>query len=198
MRVRRESKPRAAFHHSRLTSARSIRVLTLLPSPEFDNPLEATLAVATLDDTSGNGRSSSYEALSYVWGSRVGTEPFVCEGKLLLITPSCESALRHLRQKNNTRVLWVDSICIDQEDGDLSVKERNAQVSLMGEIYAKAARTLCWFGQGNEFTPELMSLLRRIGECPSKRGLSKLLQFEGTYERLKLLLELTNCCRKAS
>jgi hypothetical protein len=109
MLVRQKPKPRGAFHHRRLTSLHSIRVLNLLPSPEFDNPLEATLVEATLDDTSSNERSNSYEALSYVWGSRVGTEPFLCDGKVLLVTPNCECALGHLRQKSNSRTLWVPS-----------------------------------------------------------------------------------------
>jgi hypothetical protein len=198
MPVRRKSKSQAVFHHVRLTSPRSIRVLKLLPSTEFDSLLEANLAETSLDDPLNSGSNTSYEALSYVWGSRVGTEPFVCDGKVLLVTPNCQSALRHLRQKSGSRILWVDAICIDQESGEASVRERNAQVSLMGEIYAKAIRTLCWLGQGTDFTQEAMLHLQRIGECPSKRGLNRLLQFEGTRESLQVLRELTNYYRKAS
>jgi hypothetical protein len=77
------------FHHHRLSSPRSIRLLALLPSQNFNAALEATLTESDLDN-------SDYEALSYVWGARVGTEPFTCDDKVLLITPNCESALRHL------------------------------------------------------------------------------------------------------
>ncbi|KAF2191189.1 hypothetical protein K469DRAFT_655867 [Zopfia rhizophila CBS 207.26] len=167
----RSTMPQATFHHRQLSSPRSIRLLALSPSPDFDASLEATLAEVDLDN-------SNYEAVSYVWGSRVGTEPFACDGKVLLITPNCESALRHLRLKDKRRTLWVDAICIDQEEGEISVKERNSQVALMGEIYAKASHTICWLGQGNEFTNELMQLLRQIGTCPSQRGLKKLLLFD--------------------
>jgi hypothetical protein len=180
----RNSKSRAAFHHRRLSSPRSIRLLALLPSPEFQAALEAAITEVSLDDISRN--KNGYEALSYVWGSRFGTEPIRCDGKLLLVTPNCESALRHLRLKDKTRVLWIDAICIDQENGALSVKERNSQVALMGEIYKKAACTLCWFGQGNGFTDELMAHLKRIGTCPSQRGLKKLLLFDGMWKHLKL------------
>lgn len=169
--------PQATFHHRRLSSPRSIRLLALSPSPNFEASLEATLVEVHLDN-------NNYEALSYVWGSRVGTEPFVCDGKVLLITPNCESALRHLRLKVKSRTLWVDAICIDQEENEISVKERNSQVALMGEIYAKAFHTICWLGQGNKFTNELMRLLQQIGTCPSQRGLKKLLLFDSMCERM--------------
>jgi len=176
----RNSKSHAAFHHHRLSTPRSIRLLTLLPSPELQATLEASLTEVSLDS------QSSYEALSYVWGSRFGTEPIRCEGKLLFVTPNCESALRHLRLKDKTRILWIDAICIDQETGTSSVEERNSQVALMGEIYKKAARTLCWFGQGNEFTDELIAHLTHIGTCPSQRGLKKLLLFDGMWMHARL------------
>jgi hypothetical protein len=135
-----------------------------------------------LDLTSiSNGDESQFEALSYVWGSQFGTEPLVCDGKQLLVTPNCKSALRHLRRGDAPRTLWVDAICIDQENAKQSVEERNAQVAMMGDIYAKARRTLCWFGPGNHFTDEVMKHLERVGSCPSKRGLNKLLKFDRTY-----------------
>ena len=173
----RSTMPQATFHHLPLSSPRSIRLFALSPSPDFDASLEATLAEVDLDN-------SNYEAVSYVWGSRVGTKSFTCNGKVLLITPNCESALRHLRLKDKRRTLWVDAICIDQEESEISVKERNSQVALMGEIYAKASHTICWLGQGNEFTNELMRLLRKIGTCPSQRGLKKLLLFDSMCERM--------------
>ncbi|KAE9367549.1 HET-domain-containing protein [Stipitochalara longipes BDJ] len=172
----KRTKSQTVFHHHRLSSPRSIRILVLLPSQEFQTALEVNLTEVTLDNVSND--QDSYEALSYVWGSRSGTEPIRCDGKLLLVTPNCESALRHLRLKDTARTLWVDAICIDQENGAASIEERNTQVALMGEIYKKAVRTLCWFGAGNDFTDELMAHLERIGTCPSQRGLKKLLLFD--------------------
>ncbi|KAF2260543.1 hypothetical protein CC78DRAFT_523119 [Lojkania enalia] len=170
------SRSRRAFRHRRLSSPRSIRILALMPSPEFQTALETALTEVSLDEVTKQG--NSYEAVSYCWGSRFGTIPILCDSKQLLVTPNCESALRHLRLKDAIRVLWVDAICIDQENSAPSVKERNAQVALMGEIYRKAARTLCWFGPGNDYTGELMTHLERIGKCPSQRGLKKLLLFD--------------------
>jgi len=179
----KKTKSQPAFHHHRLSSSRSIRLLALLPSLEFQSTLKVNLTEVALDNVSND--QNSYEALSYVWGSRSGTEPIRCDDKLLLVTPNCESALRHLRLKDTTRTLWVDSICIDQENTTLSIEERNAQVGLMGEIYKMAVRTLCWFGAGNAFTDELMAYLERIGTCPSQRGLMKFLQFDGMSRNCK-------------
>ncbi|KAF1991317.1 HET-domain-containing protein [Aulographum hederae CBS 113979] len=168
----------ASFHHARLSDPRALRTITLLPSSDLSAPLDTCLRKIHLDNVSKG--ENGYEALSYVWGSRYGTEPIQCEGKRLLVTPNCESALRHLRKKASPRVLWIDAICIDQEENPASVEERNSQVALMGEIYKSAVRTIFWFGHGNDYSDELMGHLNRIGTCPSQRGLKKFLHFDET------------------
>ncbi|CZR66339.1 uncharacterized protein PAC_16240 [Phialocephala subalpina] len=136
----RRSKLEATFHHRRLSSPRSIRLLGLLPSPEFQSTLDVNLTEVSLDAVTDE--HNNYEALSYVWGSRSGTESIRCDDKLHLVTPNCQSALRHLRLRDKIRILWVDAICIDQENGAASVEERNSQVALMGEIYKTAVQKL--------------------------------------------------------
>jgi hypothetical protein len=184
--------PSTSFHHRRLSSSNSIRLLTLLPSSNFGAVLEITLTEIDIGISSQN--LISYEALSYVWGSPVGTIPVSCEGEQLLVTPNCESALRHLRLADIGRVLWVDSICIDQGGDTESVRERNMQVALMDQIYQKAACTLCWLGPGNDFTAELMSHLERIGTCSSNRVLKKFLLFDGEYSRLRYINLINPMC----
>jgi hypothetical protein len=147
--------------------------------------VELTLAEKSLDCITSKDRNG-FEALSYVWESPVGTVPVQCDGQPLLVTPNCQSALRHLRLAGKHRILWVDAICIDQGSSIESVKERNIQVTLMGEIYQKAVRTLCWLGPGNDFTTELMAHLERIGSCPSQRGLKKLLLFDCACKQFTL------------
>jgi len=164
--------PRAAFQHQRLLSLRSIRILFLHPARGFTDPLVVVLHEVSLDDP-----QLSYETLSYVWGSPTGSRPIICDGKPLLVTPNCESALRHLRKDSRHKILWVDAICIDQAAGEVSVSERNIQVALMGEVYQKAASTICWLGEGTEFTASVFSRLARIGEVRSKRELRKLIKF---------------------
>jgi Heterokaryon incompatibility protein (HET) len=166
-----------AHSHTRLSAPRSIRLLSLCPSANYGADLEVKLFEVSLDHLSVNNQE--YEALSYVWGARKSTQPLVCNDGLLWVTPNCESALRHLRMNDTTRLLWIDAICIDQQENKQGVEERNTQVPLMGAIYAKAARTICWLGDGTSFTNGVMRHLKSIGTCPSQRGLAKLMHFEG-------------------
>lgn len=52
------------------------------------------------------------------------------------------TALLNLRDLQNSRILWIDAICINQEDLD----ERSVQVAIMGDIYRQARRTVIWLG----------------------------------------------------
>lgn len=167
----------AKFKHCRLHSHRSIRLLNLEPSSDASSPLEISLLEVSLDDFPSN--KHSYEALSYVWGASKGSVPCTCDNKILLITPNCEDALRHLRLPDQHRTLWVDAICIGQGNDKESLKERSMQITLMGEVYRSAKRTLCWLGSGQEYTAGTFEYLRRIGSCPSKRELRKLLNCDG-------------------
>jgi hypothetical protein len=47
-----------------------------------------------------------------------------------------------VREKDKNRTLWVDAICINQQD----IRERGCQVEMMGDVYSKAARVLVWLG----------------------------------------------------
>src|SRR5580700_5121291 len=49
----------------------------------------------------------------------------------------------NLRCEDRPRTLWVDAICINQEN----ITERNSQVQLMKSIYEKASRVLVWLGE---------------------------------------------------
>jgi hypothetical protein len=171
-------RPIAKFQHRRLRSPRSFRLLSLHPSSDLCAPLDISLFEVSLDDFPSDRHS--YEALSYAWGASTGSVPCTCDGKQLLITPNCNDALRHLRLPNQHRILWVDAICIDQGKSEESLKERNTQVTLMGVAYRTAKRTLCWLGSGEEYTAGTFERLRRIGSCPSKRELRKLLGYDGT------------------
>src|ERR1700761_1464167 len=131
-----EANHQELYQHPRLTTPRSIRVISLYPSPDFSAPLQANLIEVCIDEL-----SLSYEALSYVWGSPTGNHPLQCHGRQLFITANCDMALRYLRSPQESRVLWVDAVCIDQGENEDSIRERNLQVAMMGEVYSGATRT---------------------------------------------------------
>jgi hypothetical protein len=91
--------------------------------------------------------SPNYEALSYTWGTKANSEIAYIESEdteslTFQIQENLASALRHLRYENKPRTLFVDAICINQED----IPERNNQVTRMADIYTLAHRVVVWWG----------------------------------------------------
>ncbi|KAK7746220.1 hypothetical protein SLS62_009436 [Diatrype stigma] len=114
---------------------RQIRVVELQAGGWHDQ-IDCRLAVTTLD------AKPQFEALSYVWGSSIDSEPIALNGHEIRVSDSLTSALRHVRSTEEPRVLWADAICIDQH----SIQERNEQVALMKDIYLQCERVLVWLG----------------------------------------------------
>ncbi|KAF1361015.1 HET-domain-containing protein [Lizonia empirigonia] len=83
-----------------------------------------------------------YEALSYTWGDELETWDIELNGKHLPVRKNLTLALKHLRYPNQDRILWIDAICIDQDN----TKERGHQVGQMSLIYQRADRVLIWLG----------------------------------------------------
>jgi hypothetical protein len=99
--------------------------------------LYGSLRVVSLAD------SPSFTALSYVWGEAEPRTTIFCDGHQLVITPNCFDALYVLRKRYGRLSIWVDAICINQQDDD----EKSAQVSLMEDIYSWAENVYVWLGR---------------------------------------------------
>ncbi|KAI0178718.1 heterokaryon incompatibility protein-domain-containing protein [Hypoxylon sp. FL1284] len=61
-------------------------------------------------------------------------------GKKFWVAHNLHHALAHLRHETESKVLWVDALCINQID----IKEREAQVQHMCNIYGSATRVVVW------------------------------------------------------
>lgn len=98
--------------------------------------------------------SPAYEALSYTWGKIVRHLPIsvtiagesVEDEKALFATPQLIMALKRLRFSSGSRFLWIDQLCIDQENDE----EKGPQIQLMADIYKKANRVVMWLGEDPE------------------------------------------------
>ncbi|EHK16860.1 uncharacterized protein TRIVIDRAFT_132850, partial [Trichoderma virens Gv29-8] len=99
-----------------------------------------------------------YEALSYTWGSAEAPENITVNGKLLAVTENLYKALQQLRHDNQERILWVDAICINQDDN----KERGHQVQQMGDIFKKAERVIFWLGESTPLIDNVMDVFSRM------------------------------------
>ncbi|KAF8846421.1 hypothetical protein BDZ45DRAFT_543547, partial [Acephala macrosclerotiorum] len=81
-----------------------IRILTLLPSAEYDSPIEVQLTEVDLPS------KPDYEALSYAWGDTKNKIGISCHGRRLDVTVNCALALQNLRHESQAQTLWVDAI----------------------------------------------------------------------------------------
>ncbi|KAI1076156.1 HET-domain-containing protein [Whalleya microplaca] len=112
------------------------RILTLLPG-SGDEPLRCNLHHGDIS------KSPLYEAISYVWGDPHNRCDITCNDRRLSITVNLDTVLRHLRLPSESRSLWADAICINQDDKE----ERGRQVRRMKDIYSKASQVLIWLGE---------------------------------------------------
>jgi hypothetical protein len=139
----------------------SIRILHLLPAKSRLDDIECELQVVRLVD------EPVYEALSYTWGDESHRRYINVNGQRFSVTSNLWSALRYLRHTSNTRCLWVDAICINQQN----ITERSFMVSQMHVIYHNSKRVIAWLGdptlqseQAFRFLAEYMSEGPQMGE----------------------------------
>ncbi|KAH9213872.1 heterokaryon incompatibility protein-domain-containing protein, partial [Leptodontidium sp. 2 PMI_412] len=137
------------------------RLLCLTAPESQDEPIHVTLETHLDDD------HPEYETLSYAWGgedddsSRVRP---VYVGKywdVLLQTKNCWSLLQYLRPRRGIRLVWLDAICINQED----TSERQMQIVKMGTIYKQSSRVVVYLGS------EIVSARSSDRQYPKRRGL---------------------------
>jgi hypothetical protein len=68
------------------------------------------------------------------------------DGEELAVTRNLFDLLHHIRHRHEVVTLWVDAVCINQED----IKERSHQVALMDAVYSSCVSVYIWLGH----TPE--------------------------------------------
>jgi len=66
----------------------------------------------------------------------------IIDNHIIHITKSVEAALLHFRHEKDTITLWIDQLCINQEDN----VEKGEQVQLMKAIYQGAKGVVAWLG----------------------------------------------------
>ncbi|KAL9012726.1 MAG: hypothetical protein Q9173_002516 [Seirophora scorigena] len=140
----------------------------------------------------------TYNALSYTWGNPLppsdpGNEPYINRlsrilfghGQSLSIGQNLITALCRFQELGIRGDIWIDAICINQMD----IEERNAQVAIMGDIYANAEKVTVWLGDDgwdsqvafvflDQFMPKLEDLIE------SERGKDKKFSYSFADPRL--------------
>jgi len=127
------------------------------------------------------GTEYRFEALSYNWGEDNAAAPLIVrdesrpapgissiyQGVGRMLQPQDKiwvkynlfEALYHLRSPTQDVWLWVDALCINQED----LEEKEVQVARIADIYVAAANVLVWLGEANHHTVSAMKLLHDLG-----------------------------------
>lgn len=90
-----------------------IRLVVVLPRSSWDDVHVRIEHVNLLD-------KPTYEAVSYAWQTQDGdgslSECIYHEGKTIAVTKNCLEALLHLGNVGKERLLWIDAVCIDQNN----------------------------------------------------------------------------------
>lgn len=130
-----------AFRYTPLNGGKSaIRVAHLYPAKTKQAPLRCSLEEVILPN------SPPFEALSYVWGDATITHLIEVDGQSFRVSQNLHDALRYLRHPRRARTLWIDAICINQDD----VAEKSIQIPLMAHIYDTASSVAAWLGRPSD------------------------------------------------
>jgi hypothetical protein len=90
-------------------------------------------------------------------GRTIRPHEIYCHGLVLRVTTNLLELLQSLRSSGETRRLWIDALCINQDDLD----EQSQQVPLMAEIYQKTAVVLIWIGQAISSTRQACGAIHK-------------------------------------
>jgi hypothetical protein len=83
-------------------------------------------------------------------------------GLRLGVTQNLHDALRHIRLPDLERIMWIDAICINQEQNP----EKSHQVNLMRQIYMASSQVVLWLGEEKDSAIAL-SFLQKIASQPN-------------------------------
>jgi hypothetical protein len=134
-------------------SRQEIRLLTIEPGSGSDM-VRCTLKHAFLDTTP----LPDYETTSYVCGDPAIKSTIILHGHEVQAMATSEAVLRRMRLRDISRTVWIDSICIDQND----TGERGHQVGMMYQVYTKTWRNLIWLGPADGTLAESINAMEAI------------------------------------
>jgi Heterokaryon incompatibility protein (HET) len=144
----------------------AIRLLTLMPG-QFSDDIYLSIIHEKVQDE----KRTSYECLSYTWGSATQAQEKVYISQespvngsdvdslqFLYVRINLLTALKYIRLPDAPRVIWIDAICIDQGN----ITEKGREVARMGQIYNNAMQVLVWLGEEDESTPMALETIERL------------------------------------
>jgi hypothetical protein len=148
------------YKYSKLRYPKSIRIIILEPAIMYPDPLRCRFEQDTYVEL-----EAKYEAISYTWGENERSYPlYLGNNRHVLITHNLNRVLRRLRYPEKRRRIWVDAVCIDQDNDE----EKAHQIPLMVDIFRSASRVIAWLdsdGAGTEGITALQHWSRHRGKA---------------------------------
>ncbi|KAH8694049.1 hypothetical protein BGW36DRAFT_430073 [Talaromyces proteolyticus] len=77
------------------------------------------------------------------------------------VARECECALRAARKEKADRLLWVYSLCINQNN----IHEKNQQTGLINKVLAKASKIIAFVGETSPDSDIALNFFKDAGEC---------------------------------
>ncbi|KAF5989444.1 heterokaryon incompatibility protein het-6 [Fusarium bulbicola] len=138
-----------------------IRLLKIISGTQ-NAVVSSHMSVVNLDD------NPTYKCLSYTWGEPGGDETdetwskpsqtIIIDGFEMHVRQNLYNALMALRQSGILGPIWIDALCINQND----IEERNSQVSQMAKIYKSSEEVIVWLGNESEYTQTAVACFQRL------------------------------------
>ncbi|EJT73604.1 hypothetical protein GGTG_07460 [Gaeumannomyces tritici R3-111a-1] len=186
-------------------SKKAIRLLRLFRAVDPEDDIKCEIFQSLLDED--QALNVEYEALSYTWSDAIdeGPRPGKAPGpKRILIqvindlctlhvTENLYMALKHLRLPDSDRILWIDAICINQDEHENEKGEKNHQVGQMNIVYSSAQNVIIWLGPGSSAITELFCASAKLHEHAAQQcllmGQTRLEMWKAVWRSLRPLSE---------
>ncbi|KAH6686479.1 heterokaryon incompatibility protein-domain-containing protein [Plectosphaerella plurivora] len=152
-------RPQTVYQHPPLHGVTPARLLSL-HCDTTTNTIHGRLISFDLDARS----TPAFSTLSYEWGSPTYTNTITLDGHPFPILDNLYPILVLLCNASEHKWLWIDSICIDQQD----LQERASQVQLMQRIFAQSEKTIAWLGESSPEIDEGIDFLYTLAKSHSK------------------------------
>jgi hypothetical protein len=127
----------------------------------------------------------SYSSVSYSWNDQQRNHDLHVDGHNLKVIDNLRIGLPHLIEQASTQFLWIDAICIDQENDG----EKTVQIPLMREIYTRCQECLVWLGEGTPEADIAMDAIPRIAQQLTLHDAAEVWKMEGIAVRSPEVLD---------
>jgi hypothetical protein len=149
--------PRYEYQPLRDREIRLLRVSGLFPLKRVQVSVEHVFL----------GTHRSYEAISYTWGDQtLPRQEILINGCSLSIPHGAYNAIIGRASFFRTRTLWLDAVCIDQDDDS----EKCRQLPMMREIYRLASRVIVWLGQAKSSSDAILAVMNLFYTAQEHKG----------------------------